>query len=41
MQICDILVKSDRLKMSARNNSERDFEFLFYDDIGGALIKGL
>ena len=41
LQIRDILMKSDRLKMSAKNNSEKDFEFSFYDDIDDALIEGL
>lgn len=41
LQIKDILMKSDKLKMSAKNNSEKDFEFSFYDDIDEALIEGL
>lgn len=41
LQIKDILMKSDRLKTSAKNNSEKDFEFTFYDDIDDALIEGL
>lgn len=41
LQIRDILLKSDKLKMSAKNNSEKDFEFSFYDDIDDALIEGL
>jgi len=41
LQIKDILLKSDKLKMSAKNNSEKDFEFTFYDDIDDALIEGL
>ena len=41
LQIRDILLKSDRLKTSAKNNSEKDFEFSFYDDIDDALIEGL
>lgn len=41
LQIRDILMKSDKLKMSAKNNSEKDFEFSFYDDIDDALIEGL
>ena len=41
LQIKDLLMKSDKLKTSARNNSEKDFEFSFYDDIDDALIKGL
>lgn len=34
-------MKSDKLKTSAKNNSEKDFEFSFYDDIDDALIEGL
>ena len=41
LQIKDILMKSERLKKSAKNNSEKDFEFSFYDDIDDALIEGL
>ena len=41
LQIRDILMKSDKLKTSAKNNSEQDFEFSFYDDIDDALIEGL
>lgn len=41
LQIKDILMKSDKLKLSAKNNSEKDFEFSFYDDIDEALIEGL
>ena len=41
LQIKDLLLKSDKLKTSAQNNSEKDFEFSFYDDIDDALIEGL
>lgn len=41
LQIRDLLLKSDRLKTSARNNTQRDFEFSYFDDIDDALIKGL
>ena len=41
LQIKDILMKSDNLKTSAKNNTEKDFEFTFYDDIDDALIEGL
>ncbi len=41
LQIKDLLMKSDKLKRSAKNNSEKDFEFTFYDDIDDALIEGL
>ena len=40
-QIRDILLKSDKLKTSAKNTTERDFEFSFYDGIDDALIEGL
>ena len=41
LQIKDIMMKSDKLKTSAKNNSEKDFEFAYYDDIDNALIEGL
>lgn len=41
LQIKDILMKSDKLKKSAKNNTESDFEFSFYSDIDDALIEGL
>lgn len=41
LQIRDILLKSEQLKLSAKNNSEREFEFSFYDGIDDALIEGL
>lgn len=41
LQIKDLLMKSEKLKTSAKNNSEKDFEFTFYDDIDEALIEGL
>ena len=41
LQIRDILMKSDRLKTSAKTNNERDFEFTFYDGIDDALLEGL
>ncbi len=41
LQIKDILLKSDKLKTSAKNNSEKDFEFAYFDDIDDALIEGL
>ena len=34
-------MKSDKLKTSAKANTEKDFEFTFYDDIDDALIEGL
>lgn len=41
LQIRDLLMKSDKLKTSAQNNNERDFEFSFYEGIDNALIEGL
>ena len=41
LQIKDLLMKSEKLKKSAMNNNEKDFEFTFYDDIDDALIEGL
>ena len=41
LQIKDILMKSEKLKESARNNTERDFEFSYFDDIDDALVEGL
>lgn len=41
LQIGDILLKSDKLKTSAKNNTVKDFEFLYFDDIDDALIEGL
>lgn len=41
LQIRDILLKSDKLKTSAKNNTVKDFEFAYFDDIDDALIEGL
>lgn len=41
LQIKDILLKSDRLRTSAKNNTMHDFEFSYFDDIDDALIEGL
>ncbi len=41
LQIRDILMKSDKLKTSAKNNTVNDFEFTYFDDIDDALIEGL
>lgn len=41
LQIRDILLKSEKLKVSAKNNSEKDFEFTYFDNIDDALIAGL
>lgn len=41
LQIRDILLKSEKLKTSARNNTVKDFAFSYFDDIDNALIEGL
>lgn len=41
LQIRDILMKSERLKTSAKNNTVKDFEFSYFDDIDDALIESL
>ena len=41
LQIRDILLKSEKLKASAKNNTVKDFEFSYFDDIDDALIEGL
>ena len=41
LQIRDILMKSDRLRTSARTNTVQDFEFSYFDGIDDALIEGL
>lgn len=41
LQIKDIMMKSEELKSSARNNTEKDFEFAYFDNIDDALIEGL
>ena len=41
LQIKDIMMKSEELKTSAKNNTEKDFEFAYFDNIDDALIEGL
>ena len=41
LQIKDIMMKSDKLKTSAKSNTEKDFEFAYFDNIDDALIEGL
>lgn len=41
LQIRDILMKSERLRTSAKNNTVQDFEFSYFDDIDDTLIEGL
>ena len=41
LQIRDIMKKSEDLKTSAKNNTEQDFEFAYFDHVDDALIDGL
>ena len=41
LQIRDILLKSEKLKTSAKNNTVKDFEYSYFDDIDDALIESL
>ena len=41
LQIRDIMMKSEELKASAKNNTAKDFEFAYFDNIDDALIEGL
>ena len=41
LQIKDLLMKSEELRASAQNNTEKDFEFAYFDNIDDALIEGL
>lgn len=41
LQIKDIMMKSEKLKASAKSNTEKDFEFAYFDNIDDALIEGL
>lgn len=41
LQIKDIMLKSEKLRASAQNNTERDFEFAYFDNIDDALVEGL
>ncbi|KRN88684.1 type I restriction endonuclease subunit R [Ligilactobacillus ceti] len=41
LQIQDILLKSEDLKLSAKNNTEQDFNFAYYDKIDDALLDGI
>jgi len=34
-------MKSEKLRTSAKNNTVKDFEFAYFDDIDDALIEGL
>ena len=41
LQLRDIMMKSEDLKASAKNNTEKDFEFASFDSVDDALIEGL
>lgn len=41
LQIKDIMMKSEKLKASAKSNTVKDFEFAYFDNIDDALIAGL
>lgn len=41
LQIRDILMKSEKLRTSAKTNTQLDFEFSCFDDIDDALIEEL
>ncbi len=40
LQIKDILLKSNELKLSAKNNTLKDFEFALYSNVDKALLEG-
>lgn len=40
LQIKDLMMKNEDLKASARNNTVKDFEFAYFDNIDDALIDG-
>lgn len=40
LQIKDLLLKSKQLRASAKNNTEKDFAFSFYDSVDEALMDG-
>ncbi len=41
LQMKDFMLSSERLKASAKNNTEKDFELTFLDSIDDVLVKGL
>ena len=41
LQIRDIMLKSDKLKTSAKNNTVKNFELAYFDNVNDALIEGL
>lgn len=41
LQIKDLMMKSEKLRESAKANTESDFSFSYFDGIDDALIEGL
>lgn len=41
LQIKDIMMKSEKLRKSAKNNSVQEFEFAYFKNIDDALVEGL
>ena len=41
LQIRDIMMKSEKLRQSAKSNTEKDFEFSYFDNVDNALVEGL
>lgn len=41
LQIRDLMMKSEKLKTSAKNNTADDFSFAFFDNVDDVLIDGL
>lgn len=41
LQIRELMLKSEKLKTAAKNNTAEDFKFAFFDNIDDALIEGL
>lgn len=41
LQLKDLMLKSDKLKSSAKHNSEKDFELSYFDNIDNILVEGL
>lgn len=41
LQIKDIMLKSEKLRKSAKNNSVQEFEFAYFKNIDDALVEGL
>ena len=41
LQIRDLMLKSNKLKTSAKNNTVKNFELAYFDNVDEALIEGL